>query len=120
MEKKDKKIETPKYRHPLFQLTNRVLIFFSLFVVISLLFYITGSMNHFLDTSLLFILRILQIASTITVLFSVFSFIQIIIFSIFYKDLFYLWHLFYVIFSSVISIIGFVFSGVINVLATGI
>ena len=120
MEKKDKKIETPKYRHPLFQLTSRALVFFSLFVVVSLLFYITGSINHFLDASLLFILRTLQIASTATIMFSVFLLAQIIIFSIYYKDLFYFWHLFHVFFTSVISIVGFVFSGVIKVLATGI
>lgn len=118
MRKKEKKIE-PHYRHPLFQLTNRALVFFSLFVVVSIIFYITGSINQFLDSSLLFILRILQVASVITLVLCVFSFIQIIVFSIYYKELFYLWHLFYIIFSIVVSVVGFIFSGVITVLSAG-
>ncbi|MBO7174340.1 MAG: hypothetical protein J6V57_01155 [Spirochaetaceae bacterium] len=119
MEKKEKKIKTPHYRHPLFQLTNRALVFFSLFVVVSLLFYITGSINQFLDSSLLFILNILQVASIIVLVLCVFSFIQIIVFSLYYKDLSYLWHLFHIFFAVFMSIIGFVFSGVITVLSAG-
>lgn len=118
MRKKEKKIE-PHYRHPLFQFTNRVLVFFSLFVVVSIFFYITGSINQFLDSSLLFILGILQVASVITLVLCVFSFIQVVVFSIYYKELFYLWHLFYIIFSIVVSVIGFIFSGVITVLSAG-
>ena len=118
MGKKEKKIE-PHYRHPLFQLTNRVLVFFSLFVVVSIFFYITGSINQFLDSSLLFILGILQVASVITLVLCVFSFIQVVVFSIYYKELFYLWHLFYIIFSIVVSVVGFIFSGVITVLSAG-
>ena len=118
MRKKEKKIE-PHYRHPLFRLTNRVLVFFSLFVVVSIFFYITGSINQFLDSSLLFILGILQVASVITLVLCVFSFIQVVVFSIYYKELFYLWHLFYIIFSIVVSVIGFIFSGVITVLSAG-
>lgn len=118
MRKKEKKIE-PHYRHPLFQLTNRVLVFFSLFVVVSLIFYITGNINQFLDPSLLFILNILQVASIFTLILCVFSFIQVIIFSLYYKDLSYLWHLLYIFFAVLVSIIGFVFSGVITVLSAG-
>lgn len=118
MRKKEKKIE-PHYRHPLFQLTNRVLVFFSLFVVVSLIFYITGNINQFLDPSLLFILNILQVASIFTLILCVFSFIQVIIFSLYYKDLSYLWHLLHIFFAVLVSIIGFVFSGIITVLSAG-
>lgn len=119
MEKKEKKAKTPHYRHPLFQLTNRALVFFSLFVVVALFFYITGSINQFLDSSLLFILNILQIASIITLILCVFSVVQIIVFSIHYRDASHLWHLLHVFFSVLVSIIGFVFSGVITVLSAG-
>ena len=96
MEKKEKKAKTPHYRHPLFQLTNRTLVFFSFFVVVTLFFYVTGSINQFLDSSLLVILNILQVASIITLILCVFSFVQIIVFSVYYKDASHLWHLLHI------------------------
>ena len=119
MEKKEKKARTPHYRHPLFQLTNRTLVFFSFFVVVTRFFYVTGSINQFLDSSLLVILNILQVASIITLILCVFSFVQIIVFSVYYKDASHLWHLLHIFFSVLVSIIGFVFSGVITVLSAG-
>lgn len=119
MEKTEKKTGRPKARPPIFQLTNRFLLFTSLFVLVSIIFYITGSINSFLDSSLLFILGILQGASVVTVLFCLSSLIQIIFFTIYYKDLGFLWHLIHVILSLALSLLGFVFSGVVNVLAAG-
>lgn len=119
MEKTEKKTRQHRARPPIFQLTNRFLVFTSLFVLVSIIFYITGSINSFLDSSLLFILGILQVASVVTMLFCLFSLIQIIFFTIYYKDLRFLWHLFHVILSLILSILGFVFSGLVDVLAAG-
>ncbi|MBO5123722.1 MAG: hypothetical protein IKA80_09670 [Spirochaetaceae bacterium] len=119
MEKTEKKTVQHKVRPPIFQLTNRFLLFTSLFVLVSIVFYITGSINSFLDSSLLFILGILQVASVITIVFCLCSLIQIIFFTIYYKDLSFLWHLIHVMLSFVLAILGFVFSGVVNVLAAG-
>lgn len=119
MEKKEKKTESPHHRHPLFQMTSRILVFFSLFVVVSLVFYITGNINRFLDTSLLLILHVIQVASTVTLVLCVFSLVQVIVFSIYYKDLLYLWHLLYILFASLVSAVGFVLSGVVGVLSAG-
>ena len=119
MEKTEKKTVQHKVRPPIFQLTNRFLLFTSLFVLVSIVFYITGSINSFLDSSLLFILGILQVASVITIVFCLCSLIQIIFFTIYYKDLSFLWHLIHVMLSFVLAILGFLFSGVVNVLAAG-
>lgn len=119
MEKTEKKTGPHKARPPIFQLTNRFLLFTSLFVLVSIIFYFTGSINRFLDSSLLFILGILQVASVITIVLCLYSLIQIIFFTIYYKDLSFLWHLIHVMISSVLAILGFVFSGVVNVLEAG-
>lgn len=119
MEKTEKKTRQHRARPPIFQLTNRFLVFTSLFVLVSSIFYITGSINSFLDSSLLFILGILQVASVVTMLFCLFSLVQILFFTIYYKDLRFLWHLFHVILSLILSILGFVFSGLVDVLAAG-
>lgn len=117
MEKKEKKKD--RVHPPLFQLTSRFLIFVNLFAIISIALYVTGSFNQFVDESLLFILRVLQVTSIATTLFSVFLLIQIIVFTIYYKDLRFLWHLFHFLFSFVLALIGFIFSGLINFLAIG-
>ena len=88
-------------------------------MLVSIIFYFTGSINRFLDSSLLFILGILQVASVITIVLCLYSLIQIIFFTIYYKDLSFLWHLIHVMISSVLAILGFVLSGVVNVLAAG-
>ncbi len=119
MEKKEKKTESRKPRPPIFQLTGRFLAFASLFVLVCILFYTTGIANHFLDSSLLLILGILQAAGVVSLLFCLFLLVEIVVFAALYRDLTFLWHLIPLVLALGVSLAGFGFSGIVSFLAAG-
>ncbi len=119
MEKKEKKPERRKPRPPVFRLTGRFLAFASLFVLVCILFYATGSANRFLDGSLLLILGILQAAAAVSLLFCLFMLVEIVVFAVFYRDPTFLWNLIPLVLAFCVSLAGFGFSGLVSFLAAG-
>ena len=102
-----------------YSLTNKFVVFFTCMLIASLIFYVTGNFNHFLDSSLLLILRIIQASAVANIVLCFASLIQSFVFMIINKDLFYLIPLIPIVFALVLSFVSFFLAGTIHVIANG-
>lgn len=103
----------------IFRLTNRGVIFLTCTLAVSAVFYVTGSLDHFLDGNLLLILWVVQAFSVMDLVFCVASVVQSLFFSIFYRDLYYLLFVVPVLSSAALSVACFAASGAISVVSRG-
>ncbi len=103
----------------LYSLTNKIVVFFACLLIVSTVFYITGNFDYFLDSSLLFILRVIQISAIAGIVFCFASIVQSIIYVFIYKDFFYLFVIIPVLLDLFFSFVCFFFAGTIHVVANG-
>ncbi|MBO5137386.1 MAG: hypothetical protein J6B81_02690 [Spirochaetaceae bacterium] len=103
----------------IFSMTNRTLLFLFAFLIVTVIFYVTGSLNQFLDSNLLFILRFLQVLSVLCMVFSLACFFQSVVFSISCKQLRFLFYILLAVVSAVVAVICFFFAGTMIVVANG-
>lgn len=103
----------------IFSLTNRSIVFFSSLLLVAFVFYITGSLNQFQDTTLLFILRVVQVLAVLDIVFCLASIVQSIFLSVVFHDIHYVAFVLPVILALVLSVVCFVFSGALAVLFRG-
>lgn len=103
----------------LIRLFQRTEAFLFVYLLILLFFYGLGNYQHFLDSS---ILLILKITSYISVLLALTAFIKLILcctFSVVQKTCIYLPALFFSIFAVIFAVIFLLFSAGINLLSLG-
>jgi hypothetical protein len=78
------------WQRKLFKITHKTVVFFTVFQCLLFVFYLAGIRNLFLDSTLLFILRINTLTSTVLVILLFFYLIQIIALVFLSKRIMYL------------------------------
>jgi len=117
---KSKSEKKEKQKFPAFySILNRIILFLCAFIFVVMIFYVIGCLNHFLDSSLIIILQIIQISSVACFLCSICSFFLSIILAILKKRLSFLLFIIPLLLVNIYAIFCFVFSGTIDVMATG-
>jgi hypothetical protein len=78
---------------PLFKITHRIVVFFTIFQFVLFALYLAGNRNLFLDSTLIGILALNTITSIILLVLSVIYFAQILVCVITTRRLSYLWYM---------------------------
>ena len=84
------------------------------------LFYFTGSVNQFLDVSLLRILKVVQFFSAMLIVLNAVFFLEIIFFTVVEKNMRFLWLLFLMLLALIFSILGLLLPTVVEIISRGI
>ena len=98
-----------KSSSPFFRFTKRLVLFFTLCIIVSLLFYFTGSVNQFLDVSLLRILKVVQFFSAMLIVLNAVFFLEIIFFTVVLMLL-----------ALIFSVLGLLLPTVVEIISRGI
>lgn len=109
-----------KSSSPFFRFTKRLVLFFTFCIIVSLLFYFTGSVNQFLDVSLLRILKVVQFFSAMLIVLNAVFFLEIIFFTVVEKNMRFLWLLFLMLLALIFSILGLLLPTVVEIISRGI
>ena len=109
-----------KSSSPFFRFTKGLVLFFTLCIIVSLLFYFTGSVNQFLDVSLLRILKVVQFFSAMLIVLNAVFFWEIIFFTVVEKNMRFLWLLFLMLLALIFSILGLLLPTVVEIISRGI
>ena len=109
-----------KSSSPFFRFTKRLVLFFTLCIIVSLLFYFTGSVNQFLDVSLLRILKVVQFFSAMLIVLNAVFFLEIIFFTFVEKNMRFLCLLFLMLLALIFSVLGLLLPTVVEIISRGI
>ena len=109
-----------KSSSPFFLFTKRLVLFFTLFIIVCLLFYFTVSVNQFLDVSLLRILKVVQFFSAMLIVLNAVFFLEIIFFTVVEKNMRFLWLLFLMLLALIFSVLGLLLPTVVEIISRGI
>jgi hypothetical protein len=108
-----------KTRPLLFRISNRIVFFLFLYLLLLLLFYVIGNFRHFLDSHLLLLLKLSIVTAIVLAFFSLFAMIQSLVFLILYRRAYFVIYLLIYLFIFCSAGVLLFASDIIKYLASG-